>query len=532
MRLHGIASILLAVFTGLSPIAAFHGPARAADPSPTPAVSFAATQTSPVLTQQTAGLWTTSIVVDLFPACLRGLRYELVTTWPDALVPGRVARVINLGPEISGSSGQPGCSAPKVSASAWASEVDLHFSMTAVPHGAAVMLEAPDGIMALPAITLTVHRYVSRADYVLIPCLCGVALVVLFLVAVMIAVAWDDARDESGVPARGRRVYRDLCQNDGSFWKRFWHQPLFASAAWTFKDSWATNVTVGVSATTAVLAAFGTVSTLFPGVQLDRFAILMAATGAIIAVAPLVFGIASAWRPSPYLTLPDNSLLRAPAGQPITLQAAAVASIRLPAGTIENGAPPTDGATNMSVAPADSQPLIKFPRGWIALTKDGTIAAPGGSTIQVEPPEVSITVGPEGAVVTVVGIADLMLPRRTEVITSASAAPDLPGGTPPTGTLPRDSILKVPSAGDVMNADMRSIVPAAIVTMFGIGAELGILGVLAFLSTESLVIRGWTIAVLAVSALIVVGYAGSTTRSLADSGLGSALSASSTSFVY
>jgi hypothetical protein len=533
MRLHGIASILLAVFTGLSPIAAFHGPARAADPSPAPAVSFAATETSPVLTQQSAGLWTTSIVVEEFPACLRGLRYELVTTWPDALVPGRVVNVINLGPEISGGTSQPGCSAPGVSASAWASEVDLHFSMTTVPRGAAVMLEAPDGIMALPAITLTVHRYVSRADYVLIPFVCGLALVALFLAAVMIAVAWDDARNETGLPTRGRRLYRDLCRNDGSFWKRFWHQPLFASAAWTFKDSWATNVTVGVSATTAVLAAFGTVSTLFPGVQLDRFAILMAATGAIIAVAPLVFGIATSWWPSPYVTLPDNSLLRAPADQPMTLQVAAGASMRLPAGTIKNGAPPTDQAANMNVVPAEPQPLVKFVSGWIALTKDGTIAAPGGSAITVgPPPEVSIAVGADGAVVTVVGVADLMLPRRTEVITPASAAPDLPGGPPPTGTLPRDSILKIPSAGNVMNADMRSVVPAAIVTMFGIGAELGILGVLAFLSTGSVVIRACTIAVLALSALIVVGYAGSTTRSLADSGLGSALSASSTSFVY
>jgi hypothetical protein len=536
MRLHGIASILLAVFTGLSPIAAHHGLAQAdsagADPSPTPAVSFAATETSPVLTQQSAGLWTTSIVVEEFPACLRGLRYELVTTWPDDLVPGRVVKVVNLGPEVpGGTSGQPGCTAATASASAWASEVDLHFSMTAVPHGAAIMLEAPDGIMTLPAITLTVHRYVSRADYLLIPALCGVALVLLFLAAVMIAVAWDDARNQ---PARGRQLYRDLCRNDRSFHQRFWHQPLFASAAWTFKDSWATNVTVGVSATTAVLAAFGTVSTVFPGVQLDRFAILMGGTGAIIAVAPLVFGIATALRPSPYLTLPDNSLLRAPADQPVTLQAAAGARISLPAGTIKNSAPPTDKTTTMSVVPVGQQQLmIRFLTGWIALTKDGTIAAPGGSTIDIGPPPyVSMTVGPDGAVVNVVGVADLRLPRRTELITPASAAPDLPGDAPPTGTLPQDAILKVPSAGNVMNADMRSVVPAAFVTMFGIGAELGILGVLAFLSTENTVIRACSIAVLALSALIVVGYAGSTTRLLADSGLGSALSATSTSFVY
>jgi hypothetical protein len=521
MRLHGIASILLALFAGLSPIA-----------SPTPAVSFAATQASPVLTQQSAGLWTTSIVVEEFPACLRGLRYELVTTWPDDLVPGRVVKVIPLGPAgADGTRSQPRCTAAAASASAWASEVDLHFSMTAVPRGAAVMLEAPDGIMTLPAITLTVHRYVSRADYLLIPALCGGVLVLLFLAAVMIAVAWDDARNQ---PARGRQLYCDLCRNDRSFYQRFWHQPLFASAAWTFKDSWATNVTVGVSATAAILAAFGTVSTLFPGVQLDRFAILMAGTGAIVAVAPLVFGVATAWWPSAYLTLPDNSLLQARPGQSVTLRAAAGASISLPAGTIKNSAPPMDKTSTIRVLPVGQQPLvIRFLTGWIALTKDGTIAVPGGGVLEVgPPPHASMTVGPDGAVVTVVGVADLRLPRSTGVITPASAAPNLSEDAPPAGTLPKDAILKVPSPGNVMNADMRSVVPAAIVTMFGIGAELGILGVLAFLSTESGLIRACTIAVLALSALVVVGYAGSTTRSLADSGLGSALSASSTSFVY
>jgi hypothetical protein len=178
---------------------------------------------------------------------------------------------------------------------------------------------------------------------------------------------------------------------------------------------------------------------------------------------------------------------------------------------------------------------MKIRGGWIALTKDGTIAVAGGGTILVKtlPAEVSITVGAAGAVVKVTGVADLTLPSDTEVITPANAAPDLPDIMPPAIRLRRKAILKVPSAGNVMNADMRSIAPAAVFTMFGIGAELGLLGVLAWLlSAEGTTVRVSALVVLGLAALIVLGYAWSTTRSLADAGQGSALSASSTSFVY
>ena len=80
---------------------------------------------------------------------------------------------------------------------------------------------------------------------------------------------------------------------------------------------------------------------------------------------------------------------------------------------------------------------------------------------------------------------------------------------------------------------MRSIIPAALVTMFGIGAQLGTLAVLAYwLSAESGPARVWALVLLAGAALIVALYAGLTTRSLADARPGSALSVSSTSFTY
>jgi hypothetical protein len=55
--------------------------------------------------------WSTSIVVDSFPTCLKGLLYELVTVSPDKVINGHIERIITLGPGPSTKSGPAGCSA-------------------------------------------------------------------------------------------------------------------------------------------------------------------------------------------------------------------------------------------------------------------------------------------------------------------------------------------------------------------------------------------------------------------------------------
>lgn len=70
----------------------------------------------------------------------------------------------------------------------------------------------------------------------------------------------------------------------------FWHRLLYASSAWTFGDSWATNIAAVGTAIGAALTAAGTLSDLLPGVELGRFSLLIAAAGAITVAAPLVFG--------------------------------------------------------------------------------------------------------------------------------------------------------------------------------------------------------------------------------------------------
>jgi hypothetical protein len=71
----------------------------------------------------------------------------------------------------------------------------------------------------------------------------------------------------------------------------FLRRPIYASASWSFKDSWATNITALGGGVGAIAAAAGATSTVFPGVALDRFAILLALFAAVVVAGPLVLGL-------------------------------------------------------------------------------------------------------------------------------------------------------------------------------------------------------------------------------------------------
>lgn len=70
----------------------------------------------------------------------------------------------------------------------------------------------------------------------------------------------------------------------------FWRMPLFAGAAWSFGDSWATSVTPLTALVGGVLTASGAVAGLVPGVDLTRIGLLMALVGGLTTIAPLLFG--------------------------------------------------------------------------------------------------------------------------------------------------------------------------------------------------------------------------------------------------
>ena len=80
--------------------------------------------------------------------------------------------------------------------------------------------------------------------------------------------------------------------------REFWGRPLFAGAAWSFGDSWATSVTPLTALAGGVLTASGAVAGLVPGVDLTRFGLLMALVGGLTVIAPLLFGAVNALFPA------------------------------------------------------------------------------------------------------------------------------------------------------------------------------------------------------------------------------------------
>ena len=90
---------------------------------------------------------------------------------------------------------------------------------------------------------------------------------------------------------------------------RFWRTPLFAGAAWSFGDSWATSVTPLTALAGGVLTASGAVAGLVPGVDLTRFGLLMVLAGGLTTLAPLLFGAVNSLFPA------KNASEPAPAGE-------------------------------------------------------------------------------------------------------------------------------------------------------------------------------------------------------------------------
>ncbi len=116
---------------------------------------------------------------------------------------------------------------------------------------------------------------------------------------------------------------------------KFWSARFYASAAWTFKDSGATNVTALGTAIAAVLATGTTLTAILPKVDVNPFIVMNVACGGIVAAAPLFFAIANVIFSRHYPMAPADATvtLTAPAG----LTVPSGASIAVPGGaTIES----------------------------------------------------------------------------------------------------------------------------------------------------------------------------------------------------
>jgi len=538
MSQHAIASLFVIAYLGLSS-APHHAVTVKPDPSSTASVSFV--MNSPILAQQSPTAWQTTVLVDSTPSCLPTvLKYQLVTIPAAAPIDGKVISTVPVQP-----AGKPevGCS-NAIGGQDYEITVKFPLSVpfSTVPTSATIVVDKPGGDVASTAIPLTVHRLVTRWQYVWAPIICGAIMALLFVTLV-----W-------GVPG-----FRAFSRDDPSIhafsFRRFWTRPLYATAAWTFKDSWATNIAAAGTVIAGILTATGTVSTLLPGVQLDRYAVLVAICGAIIVAAPLVFGVVNAvcYGNHPAV-IPDDAIITPPDNgqdRDFRIMVAAGASITFPGGAKRNvndqqpdllssGASvsvPADSLITVSgqpiaVATSTATVIAVRAESTITVTKDLTIA-PGAIVGQVpaNPPAnqaagpvtagTPIIVPAAGAAVTVTGVADIELPEGTSITALGAARIKLPSVTH----------FKAPSGTNVIMADMRSVILAAVVTLFGIGAELGIVGILAgYLSAEALQARVIAVLVVAIMAVVTLWYAAATTRVLADSPRGSALNGDETSY--
>jgi hypothetical protein len=371
---------------------------------------------------------------------------------------------------------------------------------------------------------------VPSLAYLWIPVSVGAGLALLLIVLV----------GSFGIP------YRDgeAALNVKLFGAKFWRARFYASAAWTFNDSGVTNITASAAAVTAILASGTVLTSVFSKIDLSPFIIMNIACGGLVAVAPIVFGIINFFvmRTSPLvpadaslalqagatITLPGGASLGLAGGATVIDAAGGVQARIKPGGTVP--VPPGSVLTfaaNAVMAMPSGSALVVGPGATLTISADTRVAAG-----DLEPPPVPAIaaqikagdqiVATEGATATVLGTADIDLNAVTTVMAPGRRAM----------TLPAHTMLTVPCGNTVMTAGMGSVLPAAVLTTFAAGAEIGLVAVLAgHYSPAGHIAHAWAIAIAAVVAAGLLVYGVTSVRSLAEPTSGTALtSGASTSF--
>lgn len=348
-------------------------------------------------------------------------------------------------------------------------------------------------------------------------------------------------------------VEQGVAQTAGLFHTRFWKAPFYASAAWTFGDSGATNVTALGTAVAAILASSAVLTSIFPGIDLNPFIIMNVACGGIVAATPLLFAIANvavmrknpvipadarlALQPDTTITLPSGASIAVPGGATVRKAGGGPEKARVKAG----GTIPIPPGSVLTVK---SEAIVALPSGAVvAIGPGANLTTDTGAQIasgDLAPPQVSQSGGlqricnrhagasapdpqiaagdlitvTQGATATVTGTADIFHPHYTTIV------------TPRRGMgLRANTTLTVPPGPNVMTAAMGSVLPAAAPTMFGTGTEIGLVAVLA--AHYSAAGQAGRVAAVVISAVVAAGlilYGATGIRSLADPSPGTSLS--------
>jgi hypothetical protein len=163
-------------------------------------------------------------------------------------------------------------------------------------------------------VTLPVSRNVTLFDYLGIPAITGAVVAILSLLGSALFVWWSDRK----------RKKKFL----GWDWLQ---RPILGSGAWTANDSWATNISSALVVVATVLVTTTTTNSLFPGVALDRFAIVNIVAGFFVAAAPVVFGILYSLFTAHTPGLTADATVRLPRTRPATISVPSGASITMAA---------------------------------------------------------------------------------------------------------------------------------------------------------------------------------------------------------
>jgi len=208
--------------------------------------------TAPVLLRTYAG-WATTIFVANSGACASAVDYEL-------LVSSRYADAPIVGAPTISPAPPPGCALT----GGTVNKVTLQFAdrFTKMPSAVTLAVFGDPGdtqqTFSSPAtIQLSVQRALGLVHEVLFPLILGMLFAAIFLAGCM---------------------------------RRIKGQALEAGSNWSFKNSWATNITFVSALFGAIISASGSIASAFPGVPLYRFAMLNAAYAAIAGIAPLIAG--------------------------------------------------------------------------------------------------------------------------------------------------------------------------------------------------------------------------------------------------
>jgi hypothetical protein len=402
-------------------------------------------------------VWTTSVLLNGSFGCPAQLTYQLATFQPDSVTPATAPLVEHLEANCHDQAG--------------GYEVSLQFrppdSFLSTATGPVLVITQRQG-KASAAVPLTVRRLVTSWQYLWLPLIYAAAMPMLFLYCVVLTSRVGALRGNA-----------------------FWRRPLRASAAWTLNGSLLTNIAVAATVILGFLTTSSALSSLFPGIQLGRFTILIFSCGAVIAAAPLVFGILNAIFPESLLTLPDGAVIALPeeeAGSgPCTIAAPAGAVITFPGGAqasrlsgvqslVQPGAavsvPPGGVITvasgaRVALAAAEKKMIVV---GGVSVTpvnaeptSGGGPAARSGAVVASE-----AEIGASDATIVFPGTAELRMPKGTELTVHGGRR-----------ILRRQTTFLAPGWPRFVSAAMFSVILAAMVTMFGIGAELGLVVVLA-----------------------------------------------------